>query len=305
VSFPHPQNPCCGAAPLPQIFDIARAERTLHSLELVAPELIADHRLRSIVAAAAGNSPYLAGLMLKQPEFLQRLFALGPDAQLDRVNADIAAAADEESITAAQKRLRVAKQHAALTIALSDICGVFDLGTYMAHLTGVADASVKAALSFQIRSEARREGLGTTLSADESGLIVLAMGKMGAMELNYSSDIDVIVFFDPLRFPFARAGDKQSAAVELTKGMVKLLSETTADGYVFRTDLRLRPDAGSTQIAISVAAAEAYYEASGQNWERAAWIKARQCAGDFAAGRELLTQMEPFVWRKHLDFAAI
>ena len=290
---------------MPPVFDTARAERTLQSLAAIAPEIAADDPFRSIIAAAAGNSPYLAGLILKQPVFLMQLFERGAEAQLQRLNADVAAAAEEERIAEVQKRLRVAKQRAALTIALSDICGVFDLDTSMAQLTGFADSCVRAALSYQVRSEAHREGLGDRPTADDGGLVIIAMGKMGALELNYSSDIDLIVFFDQQRFPFARSGDLQAAAVELIKGVVKLLSETTTDGYVFRVDLRLRPDAGATQIAISTDAAEAYYEAMGQNWERAAWIKARQCAGDFVAGRELLKQMEPFVWRKHLDYAAI
>src|SRR5205085_10773828 len=101
-----------------------------------------------------------------------------------------------------------------------------------------------------------------------------------------SSDIDLVVFYESERFPFTRAGDKQTAAVDLVKGLLKLLAERTAEGYVFRVDLRLRPDAGATQIAISTAAAEAYYESMGQNWERAAMIKARACAGDSQAGAQ-------------------
>ena len=106
------------------------------------------------------------------------------------------------------------------------------------------------------------------------------MGKYGAFELNYSSDIDLVVFYDAERFPFRKRDDTRGAAVDIVKGLVKLLSETTVDGYVFRIDLRLRPDAGATQVAISTDAAEAYYEGMGQNWERAAMIKARACAGD-------------------------
>ena len=112
------------------------------------------------------------------------------------------------------------------------------------------------------------------------GLTVLAMGKYGAFELNYSSDIDLVVFYDAEQFPFAKRGDPRGAAVDIVRGLVKLLAETTGDGYVFRVDLRLRPDAGATQVAISTDAALDYYEAMGQNWERAAMIKARACAGD-------------------------
>jgi glutamate-ammonia-ligase adenylyltransferase len=136
-----------------------------------------------------------------------------------------------------------------------------------------------------------------------AGYVVIAMGKMGAGELNYSSDIDIIVFYDAAGL--APGTEPASFYVRLTRGLVKLLQERTPDGYVFRTDLRLRPDPASTQIAISTAAALDYYESRGQNWERAALIKARPCAGNVAAGEALLGELSPFIWRKYLDFAAV
>jgi [glutamine synthetase] adenylyltransferase / [glutamine synthetase]-adenylyl-L-tyrosine phosphorylase len=292
-------------AGLPPIFDPARAMRTLDALRIVAPRLASRRTCRSVLAAAAGNSPFLARSIPKEPEFLERLFDGGSERELEFLLPEAVAAGDQENIAAAQARLRIAKRRAALAIALCDIAGIFDLDASMGHLTRFADACVAGALQYEIAAESRREGRVQAVSAEECGLIVLAMGKMGAFELNYSSDIDLVVFFDESRFPFARGGDRQQAAVAIVKGMVKLLSEATADGYVFRTDLRLRPDAGSTQVAMSIVAAEAYYEAMGQNWERAAWIKARQCAGDRDCGRALLRGMQPFIWRKHLDYAAI
>src|SRR6201999_526662 len=112
------------------------------------------------------------------------------------------------------------------------------------------------------------------------GHIVLAMGKMGAYELNYSSDIDLIVFYDPDAPALVDKDNATTFHVRITRGLVKLLQERTADGYVFRVDLRLRPDPASTQIAVSVESALNYYSSVGQNWERAAMIKARVCAGD-------------------------
>src|SRR5262249_25139639 len=138
-----------------------------------------------------------------------------------------------------------------------------------------------------------------------SGMIVLAMGKMGAFELNYSSDIDLIVFYDPEVAALVDRDDATAFYVRITRGLVRLLQERTADGYVFRTDLRLRPDPSSTQVAVSVDAALNYYGSTGQNWERAALIKARACAGDIAAGDALLKQLSPFIWRKYLDYAAV
>jgi glutamate-ammonia-ligase adenylyltransferase len=128
---------------------------------------------------------------------------------------------------------------------------------------------------------------------------------MGAFELNYSSDIDLIVFFDPAALSLAPGTEAQALYIRVTRGLVKLLQERTADGYVFRVDVRLRPDPASTHIAISTPAALEYYETRGQNWERSAMIKARPCAGDIAAGEKLLRELSPFVWRKSMDFAAL
>jgi glutamate-ammonia-ligase adenylyltransferase len=137
------------------------------------------------------------------------------------------------------------------------------------------------------------------------GLFVLAMGKMGAGELNYSSDIDLIVFFDPEAPTLARDIEPQPFFVRVTQAMARLLQQRTGDGYVFRVDLRLRPDPASTQVAMSTDAALHYYEREGRTWERAAMIKARPCAGDIRAGEVMIGELAPFVWRKHLDFAAL
>src|SRR4029453_11272103 len=138
-----------------------------------------------------------------------------------------------------------------------------------------------------------------------SGYVALAMGKMGAFELNYSSDIDLIVMYDPSAPALSADMEPSTLFVRITQRLVKLLQGRTADGYVVRTDLRLRPGPASTAIAISTEAALFYYESVGQNWERAAMIKARACAGDIAVGEALLHQIAPFVWRKYLDFAAV
>jgi glutamate-ammonia-ligase adenylyltransferase len=135
-------------------------------------------------------------------------------------------------------------------------------------------------------------------------MVILAMGKMGAFELNYSSDIDLVVFYDEDRFP-SRAPVTARSGRRPCQRPGQAARGTNRRWYVFRVDLRLRPDAGATQIAIPTAVAELYYESMGQNWERAAWIKARQCAGRSGAGRAFLKSMEPFIWRKYLDYAAI
>ncbi|MCH8859198.1 MAG: glutamine-synthetase adenylyltransferase, partial [Proteobacteria bacterium] len=219
---------------------------------------------------------------------------------------DMAATPPSESEV--MRALRIVKRRVALAVALADIGGAYDLEAVTGALTRFADCAVRGALRFLLAGQARKTGLAKTAPETleaTTGLIVLAMGKHGAFELNYSSDIDLVVFYDIERFPFAVQGEKGRAAVGLVKGLLRLLAESTADGYVFRVDLRLRPDAGATQVAISTEAAELYYESVGQNWERAAMIKARACAGDGEASSAFLQAMTPFVWRKYLDYAAI
>ncbi len=216
---------------------------------------------------------------------------------------------DRESDQAgAMTRLRHLKAEASLLISLCDLADVWDVMTITRALTRLADSSVQCALHFLLRQEEAR-GRYVPHDADDPaigcGLIILAMGKMGAGELNFSSDIDLIVFFDAARVQLAEDVEPQPFFVRVTQGISKMLQQRTADGYVFRVDLRLRPDPASTPVALSAAAALNYYEREGRTWERAAMIKARPCAGDLDAGNALLAEISPFVWRKHLDFAAL
>ncbi|MGH6877013.1 MAG: bifunctional [glutamine synthetase] adenylyltransferase/[glutamine synthetase]-adenylyl-L-tyrosine phosphorylase [Rhizomicrobium sp.] len=290
----------------PRAFDPTRAERAFDALgDAVAgiPE-----RAREIFGSAFGNSPYLCRLALRERTGLRAMWEEGPAAIFERAaqNADYVYAVRDAP--EAMAVLRSAKRRAALAIALADIAGLWDIDAVTQALTRFADASVGGALRFLLREAGRAAGMAecdpAVLEA-QTGLVILAMGKAGAFELNYSSDIDLVAFYDAERFPFRKKSDARGAAVDLVKGLVKLLHETTADGYVFRVDLRLRPDAGATQIAISTGAAERYYEEMGQNWERAAFIKARPCAGDIVAANAFLKELEPFVWRRNLDYAAI
>ena len=175
-------------------------------------------------------------------------------------------------------------------------------------LTDVADTAVGAAVDYLLAGVARAGRLAPPDPAHPaagSGYVVLAMGKMGAHELNYSSDVDLIVFYDPAAAALPPDSEPGLLYIRLTRDLVRLLQQRTADGYVFRVDVRLRPDPASTQIAISLPAALDYYERAGQNWERAAMIKARPCAGDVAVGETVLKALAPFVWRKHFDYAAV
>ena len=138
------------------------------------------------------------------------------------------------------------------------------------------------------------------------GLFVLALGKYGARELNYSSDIDLIVFYDPDHIKLPDPGKAERILVRFVKKLMRGFDDITEDGYVFRTDLRLRPDPRANAVAVSTFTAERYYETLGQNWERAAMIKARYCGGDKACAQDFIDNvLRPFIWRRSLDYAAI
>ncbi|MHA7773644.1 bifunctional [glutamine synthetase] adenylyltransferase/[glutamine synthetase]-adenylyl-L-tyrosine phosphorylase [Roseibium sp. M-1] len=254
-----------------------------------------------------GNSPYLRDLMLADPPRLLALMNEAPETRLKRLLNDAreARAEDEAGIMRALRRL---KHDLALTLGLADISGAIGLNRVTGALAGFADAALTAAIRFCLGDLARLNKFAPhdpDRPEEDSGLIVLAMGKHGANELNYSSDIDLIVLYDPAKAPMAGNAEAPVEFVRLTRRLVKIMQDRTADGYVFRTDLRLRPDPGATPLAMSVPAALVYYESLGQNWERAALIKARPCAGDIPAGEAFLHEIVPFIWRKYLDFAAI
>ncbi|MBV8738145.1 MAG: bifunctional [glutamine synthetase] adenylyltransferase/[glutamine synthetase]-adenylyl-L-tyrosine phosphorylase, partial [Alphaproteobacteria bacterium] len=213
-----------------------------------------------------------------------------------------------EDTSSLMQRLRIAKRRIALVAAVAELAGVWSLEQQMEGLSRFAEAAIGAASRHLLHRAAGKNLMALADPADPeqgSGLIVLGMGKLGGVELNYSSDIDLILFFDPAKSRVITRDGVQPFFSRLARDLVRILEERTTDGYVFRTDLRLRPDPGSTPPAMSIAAAITYYETVGQNWERAALIKARPVAGDRAAGERLLLELNPFIWRKHLDFAAI
>jgi len=271
--------------------------------------LAAHSTIQTILDSFAEASPYLWDLASDDPPRLLRLLNEPPEQHLATLLAEtgraVAQSRDEEEV---MRLLRRMKAEAALLIALADIGGVWPVMQAARALTDLADAAVDSAVRFILADAART---GQLRPADKSqpqigsGYIVLAMGKMGAFELNYSSDIDLIVFYDADAPALPKEAVPSAFFVKLTQRLVKLLQHRTGDGYVFRTDLRLRPDPASTAIAISTAAAMSYYGSAGQNWERAMMIKARACAGDIAAGEAILRELSPFVWRRYLDFASV
>ncbi len=264
---------------------------------------------KTLLASIFGNSPFLSSVAVKEWAFLTRLVEDGPDPLFAEIAAGVEKTEDlGEDAAAVMRRLRVAKRRVALVAAVAELAGVWPLEEQTAALSRFAEAALGAALRHLLH-QAARMGLIALTDADQpehdSGLIVLGIGKLGGYELNYSSDIDLIILYDPASARVSARAGVQSFFVRLTRELVRILEAYTGDGYSFRTDLRLRPDPASTPLAMSVPAALAYYESVGQNWERAALIKARPVAGDRAAGRRFLRELQPFIWRKNLDFAAI
>ncbi|MDQ8728584.1 bifunctional [glutamine synthetase] adenylyltransferase/[glutamine synthetase]-adenylyl-L-tyrosine phosphorylase [Bradyrhizobium sp. LHD-71] len=262
-----------------------------------------------ILQSIAEASPYLFDLIRNDAERTLRVLGSDPDRRIaeliEGIRADMAKAADD---AAAMQLLRRMKAEAALLIALCDIGGVWPVMRVTAALTDVAVTATQCSVRYLLAQEAARSRIvPTDRKAPEvgSGLIVLAMGKMGAGELNYSSDIDLIVFYDIEANSLKADIEPQPFFVRIAQGMSRLMQQRTADGYVFRVDLRLRPDPASTPAAVSTASALGYYEREGRTWERAAMIKAYPCAGDQKAGELLLGEIAPFVWRRYLDFAAL
>lgn len=302
----------------PRPADAALAERGLkrwqHLAETCTDAGLADF-LRATLAEPAqhdllrgifGGSPFLTECLLAEPGVLRLMLAEGADAAYRQLSDELDATPITER-TRLMSGLRRARRRQALLIALADLTGRWTLERVTAALTRLADRSVQLAVRHLLLEAVKRNEVALPEEALEQGcgLIILGMGKHGAFELNFSSDIDLIVLFDEDRLPYRGPESPMGFCVRLTRGIVYLLETKTKDGYVFRTDLRLRPHLPGHPLALSTDAAELYYERHGQNWERAALIKARPIAGDIPAGQAFLKTIAPFIWRKHLDYAAI
>ena len=302
----------------PELFDPHEAERRFADwLTDIAPEQASALRAivdqyphaRAILFGIAEASPYLFDLIRADAARALRVLTGDADKALPDLMARavrlVGEASSEADVMTALRRM---KSEAALMIALCDIGGVWPVMRVTRALTDLAIVSVQTAIRYLLTQEAGRGRIlppNPAAPEEGSGLIVFAMGKMGAGELNYSSDIDLIVFFDLEAHSLPEDIEPNTFFVRIAQGMSRLLQQRTGDGYVFRVDLRLRPDPASTPVAVSTASALYYYEREGRTWERAAMIKALPCAGDPKAGERMLADIAPFVWRKHLDFAAL
>lgn len=294
--------------PCGPVIDGKAAERTR---EILTEKLDGAPTLEGAWPALApvfGASPYLSGLARRRPRALLQTLESDPDARLAGILADAEAVGAEPDSDEGRKQLRDLKADLHLLTALADLGGVWDLDQVTGALARFADAALHAAVALVARDEVER---GRLVAVPDSpagpipGLMIIAMGKHGAFELNYSSDIDITFFYEPERLPLAEGVEPGDEAVRIAHGVARAMQDRTADGYVFRVDLRLRPDPSSTPPAIPAMAAFTYYESVGQNWERAAFIKARAAAGDIPAGEAFLEELQPFIWRRNLDWGAI
>ena len=252
---------------------------------------VPDRAVVAALARAQAHAPYLRRLARRETAVAMALDAGDLGSAWDKTTARV------EGEAGVASALRGAKRRLALALAVGDLSGVLPLETVTQRLSDFADRALDAAIRAAISER--------TPDAEPAGFAALALGKHGSRELNYSSDIDPILIFDPDTLPRRAREEPVEAAVRIARRVVELLQTIDADGYVFRVDLRLRPAPEATPLALPVSAAIAYYESSALPWERAAFIRARAAAGDVALGEQFLDEIRPFVWRRAFDFGAI
>jgi len=243
----------------------------------------------TILLRAEQHSPFLRESLRAHPEIGRHFVERGAAAALTDALAPL-----EHDLAV---RLRRQRGKLALASALGDLAEELSLEEVTAALSDFADRAIDEAVASAIGERVP--------GASPQGFAVIAMGKLGSRELNYSSDVDLIFLFDPTTLPKRERDDVGEAAVRIGRRVIELLQQRTADGYVARVDLRLRPSPEVTPIALPIDAAISHYESSALPWERAAFIRARACAGEIALGQRFLDSIHPFVWRRSLDFGVI
>ncbi len=295
-------------------YDAGAAKRLVErcsELGRVEARLAARPAVAALLRSLGGNSPFLADLAVREVASLRALVSSGPDSVVNAAMAELAAVAPSSRRDRIAAAMRRTKRIVALATAIADIGGIWPLERVTAALSSLAEATLSLAMAHLLRAAHDAGELRLPDPPDPargSGFTVLGMGKLGARELNFSSDVDLVLLYDPAAAIYTEAseGHAQSGfTARIARGLVSLMEARDADGYVFRTDLRLRPDPAVTPPAVALPAAITYYESMGQNWERAAMIKARPVAGDLALGAAFLEAIRPFVWRRGLDFAAV
>lgn len=263
---------------------------------------------KEAIKSAIIHAPYLARMYSKFPQIIDELSQNSPIDLIQKIITEARSAKNME-LPDAVKTLRFAKAKLHLLLAACDLAGQLKLFEITNAISDLADASLEVALALAINEAPERDKEAFKLDdAGElavPGLFIIAMGKHGARELNYSSDVDLAAFYEREMFDEEHQSKASAICVRIIGTISRILEEVTPDNYVFRVDWRLRPDPSSTPIAVSTRFAESYYESVGQNWERAAFIKARFIAGSKSHAENFLNYLTPFIWRKYLDFAAI
>ena len=259
---------------------------------------------RAFFSFLFGNSPHLTGLLLRDLECAAALVTQQPDAFAEQVRSELAAADPTMPRDELMRLLRVQRNRVAVIAAVYDCFGIWDVMRCAELLADMADHALRLAVSHLLAQSVARGDLEQP-DGDRWGYFVLAMGKHGSRELNYSSDIDLIALYDPERVRYQGGKNLREHCTRLTRDLVTILETRDAGGYVFRMDLRLRPDAASTPVAITTSFAADYYHSKGRTWERAAMIKARPVAGDLEAGEQFLERLAPFIWEEGLDFRSV
>jgi glutamate-ammonia-ligase adenylyltransferase len=251
-------------------------------------------------------SPFVAQNCAREPQLLEELASSGalndPTSPAPRVKEALKDVADERGLLT---RLRQVRRREMTRIAWRDLAGWADLAETLRDLSDLADTLAQGALTHLAKWHAERHGTARNAKGQPQQLVVLGLGKLGAKELNFSSDIDLI-------FTYPEAGqsdgerplENEEYFLRLAQKLTKALDENTSDGFVFRVDLRLRPFGEAGPVALSFDAMETYYQSHGREWERYAFIKARPIAGDLKAGDKLLQELRPFVYRRYLDYGA-
>lgn len=303
------------AAPIP--FDDAKADDIVATLREVASGDTLSENHVALARGITGNSPYLASLARRFPTETITFLTGDPHAAFEAIIDDLAAPRlPSENEADFMAYLRDQKSRAALLVAIADIGGKWQLTDVTDALSRLAKAMLELSLARALRLRHIAGDLPWPAGSDASSPIrldanaacqyfLLGMGKLGGNELNYSSDIDLIALFDPTDINYCGRKSIGDCFVKLTQDVVRFMDQRTMHGYVFRVDLRLRPDPGATPVALSIDAAQTYYYSIAANWERAAMIKAAFAAGDADLATQYLEEMSSWVWRRNMDFEAL
>lgn len=306
--------------PLPSnqmIFSPEKADQTLEQLYLQQKERTPASLISKKARFAFGNSPYLASLAKRYPEQAKIMLQSDPDDEFSAIIASLQQPREaNETDDAFMAFLRDTKNVAGLLIALADISGLWPLNKVTRNLSQLANSCLELAVAKALRARMRAGDLPWPANINDRspitcaanincGFFLLAMGKLGGKELNYSSDIDLIALYDTAKITYIGRKSLSNCFIKLTQDVVRYIDHRTTHGYVFRVDLRLRPDPGATPVALSVGGALGYYQSIAANWERSAMIKAAFAAGDPDAAKQYLEEMSSWVWRRSMDFEAL